>query len=403
VIPVLIAVLVVAGVAFRITSAAERERFFQTALASIAPLRDAENRRRRELEPFFAALRARTRWPLATAAIAVLNGMVFVLAATGNAPLGDPETLVKWGASFGPRTSNGEWWRLVSSLFLHSSLLQLVINIAALVQLGLILERLVGHVAFAALYLTAGVLANLVTLSFAPVAVTSGAAGAVIGIYGLLLAAFIAGWLHKSGIRMPLRAVKGVAPAGAVFILYNASGGQTDPLMTGLCAGFVCGLVLTIGIGDRTAPARRVCAAIVATLMVAVGTAVPLQGLTDVRPEIARIVAIEDETSSTYWKAVTRFKERKITGEALAQLIDGTIVPELHAARARLHGFRKVPPEHQPLVASADEYFRLRDESWRLRAEGLRTISMRTLGHADRAERASLEALDRIRPQTSPE
>jgi membrane associated rhomboid family serine protease len=402
VIPVFIAMLVVAGVAFRITTAVERKQFFATAFAATAPLRDAERNRRRDLAPFAAALRARTRWPVATAAIVMLNATVAAIALTGGAALGDPQTLVEWGANFGPRTSNGEWWRLVTALFLHAGLLPLAINIAAIVQVGVILERIVGAVAFAAVYLAAGILASLMSLSLAPVAVSSGASGAVSGIYGLVVAAWLAGWLRTSAAAIPLRAVKGLMPAAGVFMIYHvASGSATGPLIAGIVTGLGCGLVLTIRIGDRTAPVRRIVAAAAATLLIAVGTAVPLRGLTDVRPGIERLVATEDRTAATYWTAVSRFKERKITAEALAELIDSTIVPQLRAAHLHLQDLQNVPPEHQPLVAGADEFFRLRGESWRLRAEGLRHINMRTLGRADRAEFASLEALERIRPLAS--
>jgi hypothetical protein len=56
-----------------------------------------------------------------------------------------------------------------------------------------------------------------------------------------------------------------------------------------------------------------------------------------------------------------------------------------------------VPAEDVHLVARADEYLRLRDESWQLRAKALQRRSMPALRKADQAERASLEALDRIR------
>ena len=86
-----------------------------------------------------------------------------------------------------------------------------------------------------------------------------------------------------------------------------------------------------------------------------------------------------------------------MSAEALAQVIDRSIMPELQAARARLKALEGVPPEHQALVAGAEEYLRLRDESWRFRAEGLRRTNMLRLRQAENAERISLEALHRIR------
>ena len=72
-----------------------------------------------------------------------------------------------------------------------------------------------------------------------------------------------------------------------------------------------------------------------------------------------------------------------------------------------------MPEEHRPLVATAEEYVRLRSESWRLRSEWLRKagrapargneaaqhrIDSRTIARAEETERAALEALKKIRP-----
>src|SRR5215510_11248376 len=61
-----------------------------------------------------------------------------------SAPRRAPETLVRWGANYGPSTTNGQWWRLVTAMFVHGGMVSLPINLAALVQLGVILERLIG-------------------------------------------------------------------------------------------------------------------------------------------------------------------------------------------------------------------------------------------------------------------
>jgi rhomboid protease GluP len=347
----------------------------------------------------------------------------------GAGALGDPQTLVGWGGSLGPRTTNGEWWRLVTSMFVHSGLLQLLINVGSLVSIGFILERLVGRLAFAAVYVAAGVLASLVSLSVYPMAVSAGASGAIFGLYGLLLASSIWAMVHRSSVTIPLMAVKRLAPAAVVFILYNVAndGLGSAAELTGLVAGLVCGLVLTTRVDLGNPPARRVAAAMAVTVAIAVASAVVLHGVTDVRPEMARVVAVEDRTASAYQTAVDRFKKGRISAEALALMIDQAIIPELQAADTRLKALDRVPQEQQPLVAAANDYVRLRFESWRLRAEGLRKTDVLAhrangsgeqasngswrlgaearhrsnqllLGKAEENELASLEALHRIRP-----
>jgi hypothetical protein len=134
------------------------------------------------------------------------------------------------------------------------------------------------------------------------------------------------------------------------------------------------------------------------TVVVAVASAVPLRGVADVRPEISRVLAVEESTASVYQGAVAQFKLGTVSAEALAQVIERKITPELHTMQARLKTLGRVPPEHQPLLASAEEYLRLRDESWRLRAAALHKSSMPALRKAETAERASLEAFERLKP-----
>jgi membrane associated rhomboid family serine protease len=407
----------------------ERARLLRGVLAVIGQLKDAAAYGRPECQPFQDALRARTPWVLVTPTLVALNAAIFVFMLFGAGALGDPETLVRWGANFGPRTTNGEWWRLVTSMFVHSGMLHLLVNVAGLASIGLILERLVGRLTFAAVYLAAGVFVSLVSLSVYPMAVDAGASGAIFGLYGLLLASLVWGMLHRSSVTIPLMAVKRLGPAAVLFILYNVVndglGGTAE--LTGFVAGLVCGLVLARGASDGKAPTRRLAAAMAVTVAIAVASAVVLRGVTDVRPEIERVVAVEDRTAGAYQIAVDRFRNGRITAEALAQTIDQAIVPELHAANSRFKALDRVPHEQQPLVAAAEDYFRLRFESWRLRAEGLRKTdgltprgdgrtepasnensrrraetqhkaNMLTLGRAEGMERESLEALHRMRP-----
>ena len=105
--------------------------------------------------------------------------------------------LVGWGASLGTLTTNGGWWRLVTSTFVYSSTLHLVLSLAALIQVGRILERVVGRLTVIAVYLSAGIFTGLVNLSSHPLAVTVGTSGAVFGLYGLLIALLIWQTFHE--------------------------------------------------------------------------------------------------------------------------------------------------------------------------------------------------------------
>ena len=64
----------------------------------------------------------------------------------------DPEFLLRLGASFGPYTRRGEYWRLVMPMFLHIGLLHLAMNNYSLYVLGRLLEPIYGYGRFAFLY-----------------------------------------------------------------------------------------------------------------------------------------------------------------------------------------------------------------------------------------------------------
>jgi membrane associated rhomboid family serine protease len=397
----LFAPLFVLGVALYVMSDEERKRSFQAAVVMIRGAIKEATRRRPELEPFRDSLRARTSRVIVTPALVALNATIFVFMLFGAGSLSDPATLVGWGANYGPRTTNGEWWRLVTTMFVHAGILHLLVNIAGLVQCGLMLERLVGHLAFAAVYVAAGTFGSLALVSAHPLAVMVGASEAIFGVYGLLFALLIPTLLHRSTIAIPLMALKRAAPAALLFILYNydvmtgAPEGQVK--LTAFLVGFFSGCALSVWRSDGKPAVRRLATVVGVTAVLAAVSAVPLRGVFDARPELARVVAFEDRTAAAYQKEVDRFKGGRASIEKLSQLIEKTIVPELQATRTRMKSLAKAPAEQQLLIASAEEYLRLRDESWRLRAEGLRKANLVVLREAERTERASLEALRRVK------
>jgi len=324
---------------------------------------------------------------------------------------------VHWGANFWLRSRNGEWWRLLTSVFVHRSVMHLLINVAGLVQIGLILERLVGRLIVLAVFVAAGVTASLVNLAAEPMATGAGASGAIFGLYGLALASSVWALRHRSPVTMPMRVARRLIPAAALFVVYNLINEDLGLAaeVTGMLAGLVCGAVLAKGVSDRKPAARPVAYTAAAAAVIVIVGVIPLRGITDVKPELERTVAAEDRIAETYQKAADRFRRNRMTADALASLIDGTIIPELQVTDARLKALDAVPPEHQPLVATAEEYVRLRSESWRLRSEWLRKAgrlpqrgteaalyrtNSKTIAQAEERERAALDILERIKPAT---
>ncbi len=79
----------------------------------------------------------------------------------------------------------GEWWRMVSSAFLHSGLLHIAMNMAALWILGSQLERVLGPARFVGVYVVSMFAGAFGVLLVDPNAPTVGASGAVFGLMGV--------------------------------------------------------------------------------------------------------------------------------------------------------------------------------------------------------------------------
>jgi membrane associated rhomboid family serine protease len=90
---------------------------------------------------------------------------------------------------------NGEWYRLISSGFLHYGLLHVGMNMFLLWQLGQLLEPALGRGRFALLYFAAMLGGSAGALALSPNALTGGASGAV---FGLMAAAAVG--LHQRGV-----------------------------------------------------------------------------------------------------------------------------------------------------------------------------------------------------------
>ncbi len=121
------------------------------------------------------------------------------------------------------------------------------------------------------------------------------------------------------------------------------------------------------------------------------------QALTDARPEMEKLIAVEEHTSHLYDAAVAQFRLGTLSAERLARLIEMTLIPELQETTLRIESLNQIRTEQQPLLVQAKQYLQLRSESWRLRAEALEKRSLDALKSAERIERVSLEALERVR------
>jgi len=164
-------------------------------------------------------------------AIMVLKGVDFL----------DPEAtdIIKWGGSLKYNVTGGEWWRLVTSTFVHVGILPLLVNMFGLYWIGLMVESILGNLKFLIAYLSIAVIAGLVSLLWMQEGITAGASGAVFGMYGVLIAFGTTRYINK---RFPIVWVICIA-AYALFNIYMSRQETNDNALNigGLLAGIFVG------------------------------------------------------------------------------------------------------------------------------------------------------------------
>ncbi len=116
---------------------------------------------------------------------------LFVVLYTQSIFLFPSQALAELGGNVWILTINGQWWRLLTSVFLHGGLMHLLLNSIVLMNIGIFLEPVLGRISFAIVYLLTGIIASGASLLVnygGGYVVSIGASGAIFGMYGFFLA-----------------------------------------------------------------------------------------------------------------------------------------------------------------------------------------------------------------------
>ncbi len=185
-----------------------------------------------------------------------INILVFIAMVVKGASVTQPtpDQLLHWGANYGPFTLTGQWWRLLTAMFVHIGIVHLALNMWCLWDLGLLAEYLYGPKTYFALYIVSGIAASLVSLGRNPLVVTAGASGAIFGLAGALIAT-----LYLAKLPAPRRALHTSLISLVVFAGYNLAYGfvkggiDNGAHIGGLVSGLLLGAVLSMDF-PRDAP-----------------------------------------------------------------------------------------------------------------------------------------------------
>jgi rhomboid protease GluP len=181
---------------------------------------------------------------LAALAVLVAASLVVFALQLVTAPLSGAlaGSLVEHGGLSGPAVDDGDWWRIVTSGFLHSGVAHLIGNLVALVVLGGVLTLAIGPLRMVLVYLVGLLGSSLSVLAFAPDALTVGASGAIFGLAG---GALVVGWRRR---RMLLLLFAGGWIAYTLSSTLFVPGISQAGHLGGLAAGGACGWLL---VGER--------------------------------------------------------------------------------------------------------------------------------------------------------
>lgn len=172
-----------------------------------------------------------------------LNMLVFILMAISGVNIFEPsaESLLSWGANFRPLTLEGQPWRLLTNCFLHVGVLHLLMNMYALVYIGVLLEPHLGKIRFVSAYLLAGITASVASLWWNDLTISAGASGAIFGMYGVFLAMLTTNLIENDTRKALLTSI-------AVFVIFNLLTGVRGGIdnaahIGGLLGGIIIGYV----------------------------------------------------------------------------------------------------------------------------------------------------------------
>lgn len=182
--------------------------------------------------------------PYLTYGILAINVLVFVLMVISGVNVLNPtgEDIFNWGGSWGPNTANGEYWRLLTCIFVHIGIMHLLFNSYALFIVGSYLEPLLGKARFLLLYLSTGIIASVVSVwwNIDNPPVSAGASGAIFGLNGVMLALLTTN-LIPSSLRKNLLQAFGVLVGYNLLYGWSKEGIDNAAHMGGLVSGFAFG------------------------------------------------------------------------------------------------------------------------------------------------------------------
>jgi membrane associated rhomboid family serine protease len=212
---------------------------------------------------------------LITAGLIGLNVTVFlIMVLRGVSPFApSAQQMIAFGADFGPLTLNGQWWRLVTSMFVHFGIVHIGLNMWCLWNLGRAAEHLMGRASYLLAYFVSGIFSSIASVYWHPMGASAGASGAIFGMAGVLVSYV---YLKKTPSHITINS-KMLGSLGT-FIAYNLAFGALPGISNaahigGLLMGLAVGAVLPAAGASEAARRTRLSLVAIFSAIALVGSA----------------------------------------------------------------------------------------------------------------------------------
>lgn len=202
--------------------------------------------------------------PYVTYALLIINVIIFILMYIIGDGSEDINTLVNFGALAKDLVFNGEYYRLITSAFIHIGVIHLIFNMYALYILGKDIESYFGSIKYTFIYLTSALIGSLLSLVFmADYSVSAGASGAIFGLMGSLL---YFGYNYRVTLNNSI--TKQILPIIFLNLLigFTSSGINNYAHIGGLLGGYIASMV--VGVKYKTKKSEQINGAIVLILLI---------------------------------------------------------------------------------------------------------------------------------------
>lgn len=326
--------------------------------------------------------------PPAVFSVLAIMGVLFVaMTAMGVHPVnpmfGD---IVYWGANYGPETTNGAWWRLLSSAFVHAGLIQLVASCFAYWQVAIALANVLGAVGILIVFLGAHIVGALTFTALQPEEAGFGAMTGIVGLYGALAVAFLR---DRSILDVKARPVLWISVA--VLSASNLGVIIRDVAdAPSLALAFTSGAILQFVIAPASGylsvegPMRFVRPLLAVSLIA--GAVVTISGtiapVNEPSAQVRAVVEMMLPVAERYDRIRAQTKATQETSQELVTAINSEFLPTIRRLRIELEKLPQFKDKRKTAVDSLNMAFNAWERAWTLQAQGLTSDDLYRLEEA---------------------